>query len=314
MNGSLYGSFAGGVYELNASGAERLLAGDMKPYGGLTVLDGMLYVAAANSQTLRGVFSLTASGSEKLVLDAFGLGVTPVGEFITVDNALYGTMMGYSDDCFCDLGYEYRVSPSGTGSDLYIFTGKQDEEFPAAGLLYSNGDFYGTTSCYDNYFDTYYCAGTVFSLSPAGAETTLYHFKGGSDGSHPFDSLVYLHGSLYGTTSAGGIGDNGTVFAISPTGSEHVLHRFKNMPDGSEPMAHLTIVGDALYGTTVKGGANGLGTIFKITTTGLEEVVHSFSQGDGIQPYSGLRYHNGVIYGTTGGGSAGGGTVFERKP
>jgi uncharacterized repeat protein (TIGR03803 family) len=249
---------------------------------------------------------------------------------IDVDGELYGTVVGFASDCFCDnWGGEYAVSLSGTASTLYVFSGEApgalDGEYPASGLVYSGGKFYGTTSCYDEYFGAFYCPGTVFSLSREGKLTTLHRFEGGSDGIHPFAPLVYLNGFLYGTTARGGR-DDGTVFAISPSGSEHVVYRFKNTPDGSEPIGNLTIVGDSLYGTTMYGGANGRGTIFKVTTTGTEEVVHSFRQADGIQPNrdnfdgrliygGGLLYYHGMLYGTTtAGGANGRGTVVERKP
>jgi uncharacterized repeat protein (TIGR03803 family) len=319
LNGSLYGSFGksggGGVYEVNASGVERVVNESIAPFGGLTALNGVLYGAGYNSATI-GVFSLTPSGSGNVFLSFANFAdFNPVGALISVDGELYGVFSGYpmyASDCSCNWGLAYDTNPSGQGGVLYRFTGGTNGEYPKAGLVYSNGDLYGTTSCYDDYLDRYDCGGTVFSLTPAGAETTLYVFKGGSDGLGPFASLISLHGLLYGTTVTGGRG-HGTVFAISPSGVEHVVYRFKGTPDGSDPMANLTAVGDALYGTTVGGGANGLGTIFRVSTTGVEEVVHSFSRADGTHPTSGLLYRNGLLYGTTPSGGAGSGTVFERK-
>jgi len=332
LNGSLYGSFGlvdggfggGGVYEVNASGARRILNAGGAPYGGLTAVNGVLYGTDKESATYEGVFSLTLAGKKKLVFDLSTFGDSPpAGELIYVNGELYGAITDSSDgDCFCVWGVEYKVSPSGTGQLIYRFTGASDDEYPAAGLVYLNGELYGTTSCYDPVYGQFYCSGTVFSLSPTGAETTLYRFKGGSDGIHPFASLVYLHGLLYGTTVGGGTGNNGVVFAISPSGAEHVVYRFKNTPDGSYPLAHLTVVGDALYGTTVNGGANGLGSIFRVTADGVESVVHSFSAIDAGSPFSYLTYHDGILYGTTGHEDSslcetcvtGGGILFERKP
>jgi len=331
FNDSLYVSFAaggrslappsggpGGVYELSASGAARVLNADGAPYSDVTPVNGVLYGTGNDNDGNIGVFSLTLAGSRNLF---FALTPTadypPVGDLLYVNGKLYGSSTSHLMDCNCAWGNEYEVSPSGAGSILYQFqTWPADGEFPQSGLVYENGKFYGTTSCHDDYFASYYyCPGTVFSMSPAGKEATLYRFKGGSDGIHPFASLVYLHGLLYGTTQGGGSGDNGTVFAMSPAGAENVVYRFKNVPDGSEPIANLTVVGDVLYGTTVNGGANGLGSIFRVTTAGVESVVHSFRAADGTQPISSLTYHGGKLYGTTtAGGENGTGTVFEEEP
>jgi len=326
LNGSLYGSFyevkgyGAGVYVLNASGAERVLNANFLFTGEPTAINGLLYLigyVGNLDNASAGLYSMTPSGSSKLISSFSGVPVftMPVGKLISVDGTLYATDLGDNTDAEdeSNFGSEYAVSPTGTSSVLYHFTGSNAGEYPAAGLLYWNGNLYGTTSCYQAYYENYDCGGSVFSLTLAGTETTLYQFKVADDGLGPFSSLIYLHGLLYGTTAIGGRG-NGTVFAISPSGAEHVVYAFKGEPDGSEPMANLTAVGDALYGTTVNGGANGLGTIFRVSTSGTEEVVHSFSQADGAHPYSGLIYQGGMLYGTTtGGGAAGSGTVFQRK-
>jgi len=320
FNGSLYGTFGiesggGGVYELNSSGAERVLETNVLPLGGLTVANGLIYGAGFNYPTFYGLFSITPSGKMNLVSDFNNFLGGPVGELVYVNGTFYGALGNESSGDLQEYGGAYEVTPSGTALPLYSFTGSPDGEYPMAGLLYLNGELYGTTSCYNAYYGNYDCSGTVFSLTTTGTETTLYRFKGGSDGLYPFASLVYLHGLLYGTTIEGGIANNGVVFAISPSGAEHVVYRFKNVPDGADPRGHLTVVGDELYGTTAGGGANGLGTIFSVTTDGVERVVHSFSAADGTQPASYLTYHGGILYGTTtAGGKNGAGTVFRREP
>jgi uncharacterized repeat protein (TIGR03803 family) len=82
---------------------------------------------------------------------------------------------------------------------VYAFQGGTDGAFPNAALIKGGaGNFYGTTEAGgpDN-------KGTVFELSPRGAETVLYTFKGGSDGEYPQSSLI-AGGNFYGTTSNGG--------------------------------------------------------------------------------------------------------------
>jgi uncharacterized repeat protein (TIGR03803 family) len=323
LNGSLYGTFGingagGGVYVLNASGTERVVNANFFYAEGLTAVNGLLYFVGYVGQngSAVGLYSLTPSGSSKLVSSFSHLPVfvLATGQLIYVDGTFYGTDAGLNNtvENESDYGAEYAVSPSGTASVLYQFKGGANGEYPESGLLYSNGNLYGTTSCYESYYDAYLdCGGTVFSMTPTGTANVLYQFKGGTDGIGPVASLIALHGVFYGTTVRGGR-THGTVFAISPSGAEHVVYRFKGMPDGSNPEANLTAVGNELYGTTFNGGANGLGTIFRVSTAGVEEVVHSFSRADGTHPVSGLIYQGGLLYGTTPG--YGNGTVFERKP
>jgi uncharacterized repeat protein (TIGR03803 family) len=116
--------------------------------------------------------------------------------------------------------------------------------------------------------------GTVFKLTPAGAETVLYSLGATSaDGSLPVAGLLQgAHGNFYGTTSTGGANgggasNSGTVFEVTPAGVETGLHSFgTSSSDGAEPEGALIQDADGnLYGTTFLGGANNDGTVFKIT-------------------------------------------------
>jgi len=64
--------------------------------------------------------------------------------------------------------------------------------------------------------------GLAVSTVCAAQETVIHTYKGdsGSDGSSPSSGLVFdANGNLFGTTSAGGVGEfaDGTVFKMSPT-------------------------------------------------------------------------------------------------
>ena len=217
----------------------------------------------------------------------------------------------------------YQRGTSGSEEVIYSFKGHpEDGAAPAAGLLNVKGTFYGTT-----FRGGKNRLGTVFKLTADGKETLVYSFAGGAtDGAYPQSSLVYVNGTLYGTTSAGGatgcsnIGC-GAVYAITPSGTEIVLHIFGSSGDGAEPYADggLVNMDGTLYGTTYVGGAHGRGTVFSITTAGAERILYSFKGGrDGAYPLGGLIAVNGVLYGTTenGGGSGcdgGCGTVFKMS-
>jgi uncharacterized repeat protein (TIGR03803 family) len=273
-------------------------------------------------------------------------GATPYAGLIR-DGAgnLYGTT---SNGGANNAGVVFKVSPTGTETILYSFSGGADGENPYAGLVRdAAGNLYGTTAfggaqCQEGGLVPGTC-GVVFELSPEGAETVLHAFAGHpTDGAAPNGDLIRVAGgNLYGTTANGGAFSPcsqgffracGTVFKLGPTGTESVLYNFTGGPDGGNPLAGL--IQDAagnLYGTTVAGGvgsklcAGGCGTVFKVAPSGTETVLYSFTGGaDGGQPTAGLISEAaGNLYGTTYGGGrsgacfAGGGScgvVFKLSP
>jgi uncharacterized repeat protein (TIGR03803 family) len=206
---------------------------------------------------------------------------------------------------------------AGTESVLYSFgVNGNDAAVPYYShlLLASDGNFYGLS--YDGGTSH---SGTVFRITPAGAETVLWSFGLGSDGQRPYGSLVQGNdGNFYGTTYSGGANGGGTVFKITPTGNETVLYSFGSGTDGANPRGSLVLGSDGnFYGMTYAGGANGGGTVFNITPNGTETVLWSFgSNSDGYFPYGSLvQGTDGNFYGMTyAGGANGGGTVFKITP
>jgi len=219
---------------------------------------------------------------------------------------------------------------------LYTFKGTPDGATPFSNVVAVNGKLYGTTlngsknycsaSCGGNL--CYLGCGTVFSVTPSGKEDVVYNFQGnfGSahDGSWPFDSLIAINGTMYGTTASAGAHSEGIVFKVTPGGSEQVLYSFAGGSDGGIPEAALTPKGSTLYGTTLYGGGsgcggNGCGTVFSVTTSGAEKVLYSFAGGsDGRTPYAGVALSGNMIYGTTtfggsGCGTGGCGTIFKMN-
>jgi uncharacterized repeat protein (TIGR03803 family) len=172
--------------------------------------------------------------------------------------------------------------------------------------------------------------GTVFKLAPGGAETVLYAFQGGSDGSDPVGSVVGdTVGDVFGATVYGGVADGcggpgcGVVFEVSSEGVETVLHTFQGATDGSQPAGGVIVDNSGnLFGTTSEGGGSancvaGCGTVFEVAADGVESILHVFQGGtDGCLPMAGLIVDNaGNFYGTTEGcGAVGHGTVFKLAP
>jgi len=225
------------------------------------------------------------------------------------DGNFYGTTSqgGASGD-----GTVFRITASGSLSNLHTFVGS-DGANPSAGLLQgSDGNFYGTTYADGNNF------GTVFRITASGSLTTLWSFTNGLDGANSYAPLVQGEdGNFYGTTSQGGANGNGTVFRISPTGNLTNLWEFTGCGDGGIPYAGLVQGSDGnFYGTTSGSGSgpSGYGTVFRITPSGDLATLHSFGVGDGANPFAGMvQGSDGSFYGTTyqGGTNGNYGTVFR---
>jgi uncharacterized repeat protein (TIGR03803 family) len=293
------------------------------------------------SAGLGTVFELSPSGAnwtEKTIYTFTGRsdGANPQGGLIfDATGNLYGsTQKGGSACPGTGCGTVFELSPSGGGwtkSLLYNFNGgAADGEYPVAALVFdSKGNLYGTTlgGGVNGGNNCGIGCGGVFELSPASAgwkESMLYFFtEKHGDGAIPYGALVVdAAGNLYGTTSTGGQQSEacgigcGTVFEISPVGggwNETVLYQF---PQFFGPLAGLVFDPQGnLYGTNA-------GSVFELSpTTGggwNESTVYTFGVGNGDANYpeaSLIVDHAGNLYGTTaGGGSAGGGTVFEIMP
>jgi uncharacterized repeat protein (TIGR03803 family) len=291
------------------------------------------------------VFELTSAGVEK-TLHTFdpetGDGQYPYSG-LTMDSTgnLYGaTLYGGGTDCGGGgCGIIYKVTPSGSETILYSFTGGADGREPRASpILDAAGNLYGTAiqggnlNCSLGFGEG---CGTVWKLDTSGNLTALYTFAGGTDGAFPSAGLVMdSSGNLYGDTEIGGNfscsqpdgAGCGVIFKIDSSGNFTVLYTFAGEPNDGQG-SNATLLRDAngnLYGTTVYGGDQscsmfgsvGCGVVFKLDASGNETILHAFTGGttDGEFPQSGtplVSDGKGNLYGTTQyGGSSSGGVVF----
>jgi uncharacterized repeat protein (TIGR03803 family) len=355
--GNIYGTTSGGgtggcdgygcgtVFKMNKVGKEIWLYGfkgtsQIDPTAGLLRdASGNLYGTTENggkiTKTCGGVqgggcgtvFEVDKNGKATVLYKFKG---TPDGYFPQAllvndpESNLYGTTyLGGANG----LGAVFKVSTNGKETILHSFAGPPDGggdgAFSYVGVIRdSEGNLYGVTSGGGTYG-----AGAVYEVSAAGAETLLYSFSGGSDGSDP-DSVLLLdsQGNLYGTTADGGNSECGgtgcgVVFKLSPQSGGHwaesVLYSFcslENCTDGEEPATGPLLRNSKgnIYGTTLFGGTyrncNGdaCGVVFKLDPSGKETVLHSFTGGaDGAFPYAGLtRDSSGNLYGTAWQGGA----------
>lgn len=329
LNGTLYGTtWEGGdyskrfdfygfgtVFSVTPNGTETVLhrfvgLDGRYPAARLIGVDGTFYgtTEGGGGRGKGTAFSITPYGMETVLHHFGGVsdGANPQARLTDVHGTLYGTTVaGGSSECDgSGCGTVFSITTSARETVIHRFGKGEGGVDPLAGLLKVNGTLYGTTY-YGNASGVY---GTVFKMTSSGKETVLHAFKGGpKDGAEPWGDLINVNGTLYGTTSKGGVssycdGGCGTVFSITPSGKEKVLYSFKGgASDGEYPEASLLNVNGTLYGTTYAGGTHSSGTVFSITTSGAYTVIYNFgaTSGDGVTPEAGLINVNGTLYGTT---------------
>jgi uncharacterized repeat protein (TIGR03803 family) len=299
-------------------------------------------LALATFAAILSAASARAASAEKVLYSFRGGsdGSYPIAGVVS-DNVgnLYGTTTaGGSGSCSsadgigCGTVFELSPVVGGRWTErvIYTFQGGQDGSYPRADLTFDvAGNLYGTTfaggggACNDLELG----CGIVFELTPGNAgtwtEAVLYRFQGGNDGTSPFTGLVFDHGSLYGTTGAGGgsacpIGC-GTVFELTPSSNgwtERILYAFAGGTDGETPEGRLVLRKGNLYGATNLGGAFGFGTVFKLSPNSgsawTETILYSFGFLDGHIPNGVVSDSAGDLFGTNfDGGHYGYGAVFE---
>ncbi len=280
------------------------LGNDGNFYG--TTEDGGSYYSGnvfkmTSGGTLTGVYSFTG-GSD---------GSYPVTSLVQAsDGNFYGTM---TDGGTYGAGNVFKLTPNGTFTNLYSFSGGIDGSAPANPLVQgTDGNFYGTTG------GGIHGAGNIFKLSPNGTFTNLYSFTGSLDGSVPVGALVQgTDGNLYGATknsSISGFVFYGAIFKITTNGAFTALYDL-NYNNGFYPYAGLIQGTDGnFYGTTYSGGLYNDGTVFMITPAGTITTLVAFDGfDDGAHPETALvQGIDGNIYGTTTtGGANGHGTIFR---
>jgi uncharacterized repeat protein (TIGR03803 family) len=293
--GNLYGTTSSGgasglgtVFKIDTTGKETVLytftgnPDGANPYAGL-VMDssGNLYgtTESGGVSNLGTIFQIDRNGAETVLHSFAGQpsdGADPkAGLTLDSNGILYGTTFSGGSAGF---GTAYQLDTTNSESVLYNFTGQADGGNPFGGLtLDSNGTLYGTTTIGGSSSgkgvlgggpsgDRPYgcCKGIVYELS-GGEQTILYTFTGGNDGGTPSSTLVLSNGLLYGTTLAGGPGNDGTAFSVTIANhAESILHGFKGGSDGASPGAGLLLnSAGVLYGTTQGGGHFQKGTVFQ---------------------------------------------------
>ncbi len=286
------------------------------PAGTLLKVGDMLFgtTTAGGTYNKGTVFSISPQGVEK-VLWSFGNGkdgVTPNGTLVELNGVIYGTTEVGGK--FYD-GTVFSITLAGVERVVWNFgtrgaNNRPDGTVPYAGLTVVDGVLWGAASG-----GGFHGAGTIFSLTPAGAETVVYNIP--EHYSAPTSPLFYLNGLLYGTTNGSGTGGSGLVFSLSPSGVEKNVYEFpyytSPSPYGAFPNA-LINVGNRFWGTTQGGGlypqggndsGSGGGTAYSLTLGGAFKTLWNFgapNSNDGVGPNGALINVGGTFYGITFGG------------
>jgi uncharacterized repeat protein (TIGR03803 family) len=356
VNGTLYGTSivgaarknicygeCGTVFAFNlATEQETVIYGFNGRHGGVepngvAAFNGMLYGTTADElggmlfsfdpikHTFTDLHSLRRYNPTK--------GQTPNSSIVMSGSALYGTTAAGG---LFENGVVFKFRWKEKRWDvLHDFARGNDGRTPV-GVTLQSGMLYGATQIgggSPNCFSHTGC-GTIFSVDPkTGAEKILHTFVSTPDGAYP-NTVVSVHGVLYGSSSSGGRNNYGTLFRTDPrTGATTILYSFPGGVLGSAASSPLSYHDGALYGTTSffngqspqncnnNGGV--CGTIFKYDlATGEEKTLYAFDGGkNGGIPEGGLTWYEGAFYGTTriGNGMPGCdgyqcGTIFKFVP
>jgi uncharacterized repeat protein (TIGR03803 family) len=237
--------------------------------------DGNLYgtTASGGANSNGTVFRISPSGayatlypfcSQQTCTDGSG----PEGALLeAADGNLYGTTSYGGTDGY---GTVFRITLAGALTVLHSFD-STDGAYPVAGVVQAtDGNFYGTTFNGGTSSTCSAGCGTVFTMTPDGALTTLHSFDG-TDGANPFAAVVQdTDGTLYGTTNQGGAnacngvapGGCGTVFSLDVGLGPFV----QTEPAYGAVGTIVTILGNNLTGAT-RVTFNGMAATFQVLSS-----------------------------------------------
>jgi uncharacterized repeat protein (TIGR03803 family) len=286
-DGNFYGTTSGGgatgygtVFKVTPSGVLTTLhsftmAEGYPPAGPLLQgTDGNFYgtTSEGGSGSLGGVFKITSAGAMTVLYDfdfsfasAGDIGRNPLGGLAEgPDGNFYGvTSVGGPSG----HGTIFKITPSGTLTNLYMFAGPDGSE-PSSGLiLASDGNFYGTTGTGGSGGN-----GTVFRITPAGVLTTLHNFSSAEAIGAAGTLLQASDGNFYGCDS--GLTGSGSLFRMTPAGVLTTLYAFSgnavDIGNGIDPNGALIQGSDGnIYGAAGQGGHYSDGIIFALFVGGL---------------------------------------------
>jgi uncharacterized repeat protein (TIGR03803 family) len=232
-------------------------------YGGVTnaSYDGQHF----NAHGFGTVFQLSTNGTVTVpAVFRNTNGAFPVGGLVLGrDGNFYGTTAWGGRGItaiFPGYGTVFKMTPDGTLTNIYSFTGFDDGGYIYAELVQGrDGYLYGAA-----FSGGSASFGTLFKIGTNGSYVPLHTFIRSDSGS-PYGGMTEgSDGNFYGTTY-GFLAGFGSVFSVTPGGAFTNLFFFNNT-NGYHPVGVLVQGADGnFYGTTSEGGERGLGTVFKLS-------------------------------------------------
>jgi uncharacterized repeat protein (TIGR03803 family) len=257
------------------------------------------------------VFRVTPAGAYTVLhafdLDNKGAGRPYTGLVQAGDGNLYGTTLRGGDN---DRGTVYRIGIGGEFSVIHSFNGDDGQSPEGTLIVGHDGNLYGTTlqGGTDN-------RGVIYRISTAGNFERLYSFPSlgafnssglatNTTGANPRAGLLLgADGNYYGTAYQGGAHGYGTLFRMSQTGEVTLVHAFAGPSFGAGfPLSGVVQDADGnFYGTSERGGYINRGAAWRVDTAGTFTLLHGFTgaASEGMQPYAGLLFANGALYGAS---------------
>lgn len=251
-NGNFYGTTSGGgkggtVFEITAAGkfttiygfcslpscadGERpeasLVQGSDGNFYGTTALggSGLDCPSSQNPDGCGTAFKITPAGKLTTLYSFCSVpncadGNGPDAPLIQASNGnLYGTAFYGGANCSpYGCGSAFEITPGGKLTTLYSFCSLPncaDGTEPGPLVQATDGNFYGTTFAGGTGTGN---NGTIFQITSVGTLTTLYSFCSlpncAEGGLGSAGLLQATNGVIYGTTNAGGTGNDGTFFSL----------------------------------------------------------------------------------------------------
>jgi len=283
-DGKFYGTtvaggtyFSGTVYKISSTGSFNTLYSFCPQAGcpdGRTPKAGLIQATDGNlygSTSLNGgngygtIFKITTAGLYNVLYNFCSLagcadGKNPTGLVQGADGNLYGLAGGGTHNS----GTLFKISLAGALATLYDFCslgGCPDGSGPIGSVIQAvDGNFYGATNSGGTSF-----VGTIFKITPAGAQTTLYNFcsqPSCTDGLVPYAGLLEdTNGIFYGATNNGGTNLDGTLYSLATGLKAFVAAR----PSTGKVGANVLILGTNLTGATAVS-FNGVAATFTVVS------------------------------------------------
>ena len=266
------GTYGGIVYSIKPDGTGfEILAdfndgttnftyGKFPSYGGLILVNGVLYGSTSSGGTGHGVlFSLNRDGSNFNAFHKFASdtseGAGCYSGLVYKGGRLYGATANGGDS---DDGTIFTVKPDGTDFRvLKHLVGSTDGDTIMSPIRLGGNTLYMTPTEGGVNND-----GTIISIRTDGTDFKVLHSFNTTDGDQPgvYGGLIKINAYLYGATKIGGANSKGTFYRIKIDGSGfEVLDDF----DKGANYKGMSYHAPYLYGCSYSGGASDYGNLWK---------------------------------------------------